>query len=153
MILLAFLLLSQDSFNIKELAEYRLTTPVFKQFVLASRLIVTAMHEEPRLGNDPLFTRDISVLDDAVTAAGRLEARLKFEPRYTSALRVASVSPHEYSKFALALFAARLAHGFLKSGAMRSVAEGAAAENVAFVTEHEQDVADILRALGVEGPG
>src|SRR5262245_60629950 len=78
---------SQDTFNVKELSEYRLTDPVFKQFVHASKLIVTASQEDPRLANDPLFTRDVSVLDDVVASAERVEARLKFEPRYTSALR------------------------------------------------------------------
>jgi hypothetical protein len=141
----------QDTFNIKELAEYRLTVPVFKQFVHASRLIVTAAHEDVRLANDPLFPREVSVLDDVVAAAQRVEARLKFEPRYTTALRVASISPRDYAKFALALFAARMAHGFLKSGAIRGVSQGVASDNVAFVAEHEQEVTDILKALGVEG--
>lgn len=140
----------QDTFNIKELAEYRLTVPVFKQFVHASRLILTATQEEPRLANDPLFTRDVSVLDDVVSAAARVEARLKFEPRYASALRVASISARDYTKFALALFGARMAHGFLKSGAIRGVTKGVATENVAFVAEHESEVVDILTALGVE---
>jgi hypothetical protein len=140
----------QDPFNIKELAEYRLTVPVFKQFVHASRLIVTATQEDARLANDPLFTRDVAVLDDVVAAAARVEARLKFEPRFASALRVASLSARDYARFALTLFAARMAHGFLKSGAIRGVTQGVAADNVAFVAEHEQEVIAILQALGVE---
>ena len=142
----------QDTFNIKELAEYRLSVPVFRQFVHASRQIVTATGEDARLAADPLFTRDISVLDDVVAAAARVEARLKFEPRYASALRIASLSAHEYAKFALTLFAARMAHGFLQSGAIRGVNKGAAADNVAFVAEHEREVAEVLQALGVEAP-
>jgi hypothetical protein len=142
----------QDSFNIKELAEYRLTVPVFKQFVHASRLIVTAASKDPRLTADPLFTRDVSVLDDVVAAATRVEARLKFEPRYSSALRIASLSAHEYAKFALTLFAARMAHGFLESGAIRGVSKGAAADNVAFVAGHEQEITEVLQLLGLESP-
>ena len=140
----------QDTFNIKELAEYRLSVPVFRQFVHASRQIVTATREDQRLASDPLFTRDVSVLDDVVAAAARVEARLKFEPRYASALRISSLSAHEYAKFALALFAARMAHGFLQSGAIRGVTKGVAADNVAFVAEHEREVAEVLQALGVE---
>ena len=140
----------QDTFNIKELAEYRLSVPVFRQFVHASRQIVTATREDQRLAADPLFTRDVSVLDDVVAAAARVEARLKFEPRYASALRISSLSAHEYAKFALALFAARMAHGFLQSGAIRGVTKGVAADNVAFVAEHEREVAEVLQALGVE---
>lgn len=140
----------QDTFNIKELAEYRLTVPVFRQFVHASQLIVTAAIEDPRLGSDPLFTRDVSVLDDVVAAASRVEARLKFEPRYASALRIASISARDYAKFAIALFAARMAHGFLQSGAIRGVTKGVAADNVAFVAEHESEVGEVLKLLGVE---
>jgi hypothetical protein len=144
------LLPPQDPFNIKELAEYRLTDPVFRQFVHASQLIVTATRENTRLASEPLFTRDILIADDAAAAAAQLEARLKFEPRYTAALRIASLSAHDYAKFALALFAARLAHGFLQSGAMRRVPAGAATDNVAFIAAHESEVSDLLRSLGVE---
>jgi hypothetical protein len=141
----------QDSFNVKELAEYRLTVPVWKQFASASRLLVTAMLAEPRLAADPLFTRDVLVLDDVVAAAGRMEARLKFEPRYAAALRIASLPPREYTKFAIALFAARLAHGFVQSGALRRAPAGVPGENVAFVAAHEAEVVELLRTLGVEG--
>jgi hypothetical protein len=140
----------QDTFNIKELAEYRLTVPVFRQFVHASQLIVTAAGSDPRLANEPLFTRQVSVLDDAVAAAERVEARLKFEPRYTAALRIASISARDYAKFAIALFAARMAHGFLQSGAIRGVTKGVAADNVNFVAEHQAEVTQVLQLLGVE---
>ena len=142
----------QDTFNIKDLSEYRLSDPVFKQFVHATRLIVTATAADPRLASEPLFTRDESVLDDVVAAAGRVEARLKFEPRYAAALRIAGISAHEYTTFGLTLFAARMAHGFLKSGAIRGVMKGAASENVAFVAAHEQEVVAVLQSLGVEAP-
>lgn len=141
----------QDTFNTRTLAEYRLTVPVFRQFVQASRLIVTATHEDARLADDPLFTRDVSVLDDVVAAAARLEVRLKLEPRYASALRVAGMTPREYTTFALALFGARMAHGFLQSGAIRGVAKGAATDNVAFVAAHEPEVIEILTLLQLEG--
>jgi hypothetical protein len=141
----------QDVFNVKELSEYRLSDPVFRQFVHASQLIVTASREDARLASDPLFTRDVSLLDDVVAAAERVDARLKFEPRYSAALRIASISAHEYTKFALALFAARLAHGFLQSGAIRGVMKGVASDNVAFVAAHEAEVVAILESLGVEG--
>jgi hypothetical protein len=141
----------QDPFNITDLAEYRLTVPIFRQFVTASRLIVTATQEDSRLANDPLFARDVTVLDDVVAAAARVEARLKFEPRFVSALRIAGLPAREYTRFALALFAARMAHGFLESGAIRGVTKGVASDNVAFVAEHKQEIVDILQALGVEG--
>jgi hypothetical protein len=140
----------QDTFNIKELAEYRLSVPAFARFAAASRLIAAAVRDDPRLAANPLFTRDVSLLDDVRAAAEKVEAQLKFEPRYVAALRIASVSPREYTKFALALFGARLAHGFLKSGAMRHVPAGVASDNVAFIEAHEAEVAAILRLLELE---
>jgi hypothetical protein len=141
----------QDTFTAKELAEYRLAAPVFRQFVHASGLVVAAMSDDPRLRADPLFTRDVAVLDDAVAAAAALEARLKLEPRYVSALRIAGLSAREYTRFALALFGARLAHGFVQAGLLPAVPTGAPADNVAFVAANEAEIADVLKALGLEG--
>jgi hypothetical protein len=142
---------SQDTFNIRELAEYRLTVPVFQQFVQASRQIVTASREDARLAADPLFTREVALLDDVAAAAATVEARLKYEPRYAAALRIASISPHDFTKFALVLFGARLAHGFLKSGALRTVPAGVASDNVAFVEAHQIEIAALMQLLELEG--
>jgi hypothetical protein len=141
----------QAALTIDDLAAYRLTDAVLRQFVHASGLIVTAMIEEPRLGADPLFTRDVTVLDDAVAAAAAIEARVKLEPRYTAALRLAGLSAREYTTFALALFGARLAHGFVEAGLLRDVPPGTAADNVAFVDRHEVEIGKVLKALGLEG--
>ena len=87
-----------------------------------------------------------------VVAAAALDGRLRQEPAFAAALHASKISAREYTTFALALFAARLAHGFVKSGAMRFVPEGPAKENVAFVDAHEPAVAAVLQALGVEDP-
>lgn len=140
----------QATFTAKELAGYRLTLPVFKQFAHASRLIAIATREDPRLADNPLFTREVSVLGDAPMMATELEARLNSEPALATALWAANMSAREYTKFALALFAARLAHGFMKSGALRFVPAGVATENVAFIEGHQAEVAEVLRVMGVE---
>jgi hypothetical protein len=142
----------QEEFSVADLADYRLTPGVFSRFVTATRLIGKAMHDDPRLAADPLFTREVAVLDDVVAAAERVNARLKFEPRYTTALRVAGLSSREYTRFALALVGARLAHGFMQSGALRRVPAGPAADNVAFVAAHEPTVREMLALLGLEDP-
>jgi hypothetical protein len=141
----------QATFTAKELAEYRLTPPVFKQFTHASRLIARATRDDPRLADNPLFTREVSVLGDAPVMATELEARLNNEPALATALWAANMSAREYTKFALALFGARLAHGFMKSGALRFVPPGVATDNVAFVESHQSQIADVLRLIGVEG--
>lgn len=140
----------QPAYTVKEIAGYRLNAPTFERFVHASRLIVKATHDDPRLATDPLFTREVSVLDDVVVAAGTLDSRLQKEPALRAALHTSRITPREYTTFALALFAARLAHGFVKSGAMRYVPEGVTKENVAFIDAHEHEVSALLQTLGIE---
>ena len=135
----------------KEIGGYRLSQPVFERFQHASRLIAAAVQSDARLADNPLFTRDISVLEDVVVAAAALEARLQQEPALAASLQISGIAARDYTTFALALFGARLAHGFVKSGAMRFVPDGVAKDNVAFVEAHEADVAAVLQLLGVEG--
>jgi hypothetical protein len=92
----------------------------------------------------------VSVLGEAAAEAAALETRLTNEPGLATALRLSGISAREYTKFAIGLFAARLAHGFVKSGVMRRVPPGVATDNVAFIDAHETDVAAVLRDLGVE---
>lgn len=141
-----------STYTAKEIAGYRLSRPVFERFVHASRLIVKASGDDPRLAADPLFTRDVSVLDDVVVAAQTLDTRLQKEPALRSALQASRMAPREYTTFALALFAARLAHGFVKSGAMRYVPEGVTKDNVTFIETHEREVSALLQMLGLEDP-
>ena len=140
----------QSSGTIKELAEYRLTTAMFHRFVPASRGIAAAVSADPRLAADPPFTREVAVSGDAAVVAPALEARLTGEPALAAALRAARMSAHDYATFAIVLIGARLAHGFVKSGAMRFVPPGVAADNVAFIEANERDVAQVLQLLGVE---
>ena len=134
----------------KELASYRLTLAAFEPFERASELIAQATSSDPKLAADPLFPREVSVLDDVAIVAPALEARLTAEPALAAALKQSEMTPRDYTTFALALFAARLAHGFVQSGAMRFVPKGVASDNVAFVAAHEVRVAAVLRRLGVE---
>jgi hypothetical protein len=142
---------AQAPFDVRELATYRLTEPVFRQFVAASRLIADATKNDPRYLTDPLFTRDVALLGDATVMAALVDARLRSEPPLAGALAEAGLGSREYTKFAITLLAARLAHGFLKAGVLQQVAPGAATENVAFVKAHEDDVTAVLDALGIVG--
>jgi hypothetical protein len=151
-IILLILTAFQADFTVKELADYRLTVPVFRKFEQASGLIATATHADAKLAENPLFTREVSVLGDAPVVAAELEARLQRDASLAGALRASNISAREYAKFALALFGARLAHGFMKSGALRVIPAGVATENVAFVEAHEAKVAVVLQLLGVEAP-
>ena len=139
-----------QAFDAKELAAYRLTPAVFKRFAHATRLIGAAIARDERFRNDPVFTRDISVAGEAVEMATALQRRLDTEPVLSAALFAADISAHEYSAFAISLFGARLAHGFLKSGAIRRVPSGVATDNIAFLSNHESEVSALLKQLHLE---
>jgi plasmid stabilization system protein ParE len=141
---------AQTTFTVKELAEYRLTPAAFAQFERAGQLIAAATREDQALASYPLFSREEAVLGDAPEMATRIEARLMTDPRLSAALRAANISAREYTRFALSLFAARLAHGFMKAGVLRSVPPGVAADNVAFVEANAEAIATVLHLMGVE---
>jgi hypothetical protein len=136
--------------DVRELATYRLTTRVFEDFARASRLIADVARNDPAFVDTPLFTRDVLVADDAAAAASALEARLQGHAGLRTALRQAMITPREYTRFAIALFAARLAHGFMASGAIRFVPPGAATENVQFVAAHLTSIGQVLKTLGID---
>lgn len=136
-------------FENRDLALYRLTAPVFDQFAEASRLIGAATRADPRFGDDPLFTPEVALHGDAREVAARLDARLQDEPVLAHALRAAGITSREYTKFALGLLAAKLAHGFLASGVLQKVPDGPAADNVRFVDEHQREVSAVLKELGI----
>lgn len=140
------------AFDAKELAEYRLTTATFERFVAASEQVAIVSRQDRTLSEYPLFTRDVSVLGEATVVAGQLQARLSGHAALANALSVTGITAREYTKFALTLFGARLAHGFLSTGALRSVPKGVATDNVEFVKEHLEAVIRVLQVLGVEEP-
>jgi hypothetical protein len=140
------------AFEARELAEYRLTAATFERFVAASEQIAIISRQDRTLSEQPLFTRDVSVLGEATAVAGQLETRLSGHAALANALSVTGITAREYTKFALTLFGARLAHGFLSTGALRSVPKGVATDNVEFVKGHLEEVIRVLHALGVEEP-
>lgn len=142
----------QFTFTVEELAQYRLSLPVFEQFERASTLIAAATRHDPELAARPLFTREVLLDGDASIVAAELATRLHGEPRFAAALREAGISAPDYARFALSLVAARLAHGFVSSGAMRRVPAGVPADNVAFVEAHHAEVSAVLKVLGIEDP-
>jgi hypothetical protein len=141
---------AQKAFDAAELAAYRLTLPVFERFAHATRLIGKAIRADARFHNEPLITRDIWVGGDAVEMASALQRRLEVEAPLSAALFAADISSREYAAFAIALFGAHLAHGFVRSGAMRRVPPGVTADNVAFVGAHEAEIAALLKQLTLE---
>jgi hypothetical protein len=141
---------AQQNFEAARLATYRLSEPVLQRFAHATRLIGKVLRADARFQKDPLITREIWVTGEAVEMATALQQRLESEAALGAALFAADISSHEYVTFAIALFGAHLAHGFVKSGAMRRVPAGIAAENVAFVSAHETEIAALLKQLNLE---
>jgi hypothetical protein len=141
---------AQRPFDQKELAAYRLTDPVYERFAHAARLIAAASRKEPRLAQAPLFTTQFAVSGDALEMAALLRARLEQEPAFRSALFAAEIDAREFTAFALALFTARLAHGFVKAGLIHVMPDGVAGANVAFAEARQADVGALLAELGVD---
>ena len=141
---------AQAEFGVTEIADYRLDATVFAQFTRASHLIAAATRVDARFDREPLFTKDILLSDDVLAAAIALEARLRTEPALAGAFFAADITPHDYTKFALALVAARLAHGFVKSGVIRRVPPGVHADNVTFVDANLTEIQAVLKDIGVD---
>ena len=140
---------SQNTWGVNELAEYRLTVPVFEQFEHASHLITAATRDDSRFTYAPLFTKEIALSGEVQEMAVALEARLTNEPLLASALREAGMTAHDYTKFALVLIAAHFAHGFVQAGVLRRVPSGAASDNVEFVGAHQAEIGEVLREIGI----
>ena len=141
---------AQADFGVTELADYRLEADVFVRFDHASRLIAAVTRADSRFEHAPLFTQEVLLSGDLLPMAIALEARLRNEPALAEALRTANLTPHEYTKFTLALVAARLAHGFVKSGVIRSVPPGVHADNVMFVDANQAKIEAVMKEIGVE---
>ena len=133
------LVAQQAPFEAYDLADYRLTPQVFEQFVQASGRIADITEHDPAFRYAPLFTKDVALSGDAPAMAQGLAA----------AVADAKITPREYAKFAIALFAAHLAHGFVKAGVLQRVPEGAPTINVDFVKAHEAEVTAVLAQLGI----
>ena len=141
---------AQAEFGVTEIADYRRDATVFAQFTRASHLIAAATRADRRFERDPLFTKDILLSGDVLPMAVALEARLRNEPALAGAFLAADFTPHEYTKFVIALAAARLAHGFVESGVLRRVPPGVHADNVMFVGANLAQVDAVLKEIGVD---
>jgi len=140
---------AQAQIDVYDLADYRLTADVFKQFGEASQLIGEIVRRDPAFRYAPLFTKEIALSGDAPTAASGLVARLENHPGLKGALDTANISAREYAKFMIALVGAHLANGFLESGVLKRVPAGAPTINVAFVKSREAEVTAALAEIGI----
>src|SRR5262245_12817222 len=140
---------AQAPIDVYELADYRLTQEVFERFLQATKRVATVTREDSAFAYAPLFTKDVALSGDAVAEVAGLVARLENHPGLAAALSAANITAREYAKFALTLIVAHLAHGFLTSGVLPRVPEGAPTINVAFVKAHDAEVASALAALGI----
>jgi len=140
---------AQAPVDVTDLADYRLTQPVFDQFVKASRLVADITREDPAFRYAPLFTKDVALTGDAPSETMGIIARLENHTGLSAALKTANITPREYAKFAITLIGAHLAHGFLNSGVLRRVPSGAPTINVEFVRTHQTEVDAVLEVIGV----
>ena len=140
----------QGALDRRELAAYRLTTPVLERFRDASQRIAIVVARDASLPRGAALLARIVQGGDVTEVSATLEGRLRDHPGLSHALSAATISARDYTKFALTLVAARLALGFLESGVLKTVPAGAATENVAFVRGHRAEVDDLFTELGIE---
>ena len=148
-LLLTAVVRAQAPIDVYELADYRLTTEVFERFVQASSRVAEVTRDDASFRYAPLFTKDLALSGDAVAEAAGLVARLEHHPALAASLEGAKITPREYTKFAITLIAAHLAQGFLASGVLPRVPDGAPKINVEFVKIHEAEIATVLASLGI----
>jgi hypothetical protein len=122
---------------------------VFERFVQASGRIADITEHDLAFRYAPLFTKDVALSGDAPAMAQGLAARLENHAGLAAAVADAKMTPREYAKFAIALFAAHLAHGFVKAGVLQRVPDGAPTINVDFVKAHDAEVTAVLAQLGI----
>jgi hypothetical protein len=140
---------AQAPIDVYDLADYRLTADVFKQFVEASRAIGEITRRDSAFTYAPLFTEEVALSGDATAVAAGLVARLENHAGLSAALQSAKLSPREYSKFAIALLAAHMANGFIQAGVLQRVPAGAPTHNVEFVNTHQTEITAVLADLGI----
>jgi hypothetical protein len=140
---------AQAPIDVYDLADYRLTPQVFKQFVQASQKIGEITRSDSAFTFAPLFTREVVLSGDAPEMAAGLVSRLENHAGLTAALQTAKLTSREYSKFAITLVAAHMAHGFIKAGVLPRVPDGAPTHNVEFVDTHQTEVTAVLADLGM----
>ena len=140
---------AQAPVDVYDLADYRLTPEVFKQFVQASQKIGEITRSDSAFTHAPLFTREVVLSGDAPEEAAGLMSRLDNHTGLTAALQAAKLTSREYSKFAITLVAAHMAHGFIKAGVLPRVPDGAPTHNVNFVDTHQTEVTAVLADLGM----
>ncbi len=143
------LVAQQAPIDVYDLADYRLTTEVFDEFVKASARVAEITRHDEAFRYAPLFTKDVALSGDAPAMAQGLAARLENHPGLAAALADAKITPREYAKFAISLVGAHLAHEFVKSGVIQKLPPGAPTINVEFVKAHEAGVNAVLADLGV----
>ncbi len=140
---------AQAPIDVYDLADYRLTPEVFKQFVQASQRVGEITRSDSQFTFAPLFTKEVVLSGDAVAMATGLVARLDNHAGLSAALQTAKLTSREYSKFAITLVAAHMAHGFIKAGVLPRVPDGAPTHNVEFVDTHQTEVTAVLAELGM----
>lgn len=140
---------AQAPIDVYDLADYRLMPAVFTQFVQASQRVGEITRSDSQFTFAPLFTKEVVLSGDAVAMATGLVARLDNHAGLSAALQTAKLTSREYSKFAITLVAAHMAHGFIKAGVLPRVPDGAPTHNVEFVDTHQTEVTAVLAELGM----
>ena len=125
----------------REVQSYKLTLPVMKQMVAATRSMVTAGKESGELQR--LQTSAANMMA-AAKSLSDLEAAIQREPLAVKALKSAGLSAREYAKFMLAFFQSSMLYSMQKSGAISEIPKTANADNLKFVEANQAQITTLM---------
>jgi hypothetical protein len=121
--------------DLKEIQAYRLTGPVMKQVVTATRSMIGAVKQEGEAAR--LQATVANVIGKSLTD---IERAIEKEPLVTNALKPAGISAREYAKFMVVFFQTSMLQNMLKSGAVKEAPATANPDNLRFVEANQAEV-------------
>jgi len=163
--------------DVGEITSYKLTLPVLKQVVTATRNLITAMPSDPRfqrvqklkaemetLGKkeEPTdaemqrmqkLNEEIDQISESANILGgnkslaEIDAAANKDPLVSAALKSAGISAREFAKFFGAFMQASMLHGFQKAGTIKELPKEANLDNIKFVEQHSKEIEAFMKEM------
>jgi hypothetical protein len=161
----------------KEIENYRLTEPVWKQVMVATRALMAAIPSDPRfqriaklnaekkaieskesptdaeMERAEKIEEEIDSIQNSVNimsgnkSLDEIEAMAKKEPILANALKSAGLAPREYAKFMAVFIGSMMAHGFAKAMGAKELPKGVSAENIKFIEDHQKEFEVFMKEM------
>ena len=167
--------------DVAEISNYKLTLPVMKQVVTATRNLMAALPSDPRfqrveklkaeleamgqkaepteaeLAKMQKLSEEIEAIEDSANILGgnkslaEIDAAAKKDPLINAAFTSAGITAREYAKFFGAYLQAAMIHGFHKAGTIKELPKDAPLENIKFIEEHATELETFAKEMQALG--